>query len=108
MTIRPKTERQRLVYRALTELVPRAPYADFEPIFERAASKRLRGEAPDGAAFLSAVAHIRHRHTDYDELLEEGYDREAARHFVLDRTNEVLARWGGRRFVDDAVPEEER
>ena len=100
MPIRPTTQRQRLVHRALTELIPRAPLSDFEPIYERATAKRLRSQAPDGAAFLAATTHIRHRHTDYDDLLAEGYDRESARHFVLDDINDTLTLWGANRFVD--------
>ena len=29
--------------------------------------------------WLATVAHVRHQHTEYEKLLEEGYDRDAAR-----------------------------
>ena len=98
--MRPQTDRQRLIRRALTALVPRAPYADFAAIYERARAKRLRELAPADAAFLATSAHLRHEHTDYDELLAEGYDRDSARHFVLDDMNDTLTDWGATRFVD--------
>ncbi|TXM89282.1 DUF2293 domain-containing protein, partial [Methylobacterium sp. WL103] len=46
------------------------------------------------AARLALVAYARHVFTDYDDLLAEGYDRDSARHFVLDALNAVLAGWG--------------
>ncbi len=51
------------------------------------------------------VSYARHVFTDYDALLEEGYDQDSARHFVLDDLNAVLAEWGVRRRIgeeDDA------
>ena len=36
------------------------------------------------------MAYIRHRLTEYDSLLDEGYDPESARFFVLDEMNGVL------------------
>ena len=35
--------------------------------------------------------------TDYDELLEEGYDRDSARHFVAGEIGAILGGWGVRR-----------
>ena len=98
--MRPQTNRQRLIRQALTILVPRAPYGEFAAIYERARAARLRDLAGEDAAFLALVSHVRHEHTDYDALLEEGYDRESARHFVLDDTNAVLTEWGATRLVD--------
>ena len=43
---------------------------------------------------------MRHEHTDYDDLLAEGYDAESARHFVLDDMNEVLTGWGATKLVE--------
>ena len=51
------------------------------------------------AAWLSLTAYIRHRLTDYDELLDDGYDAESARFFVLDDMNGVLEEWGSPRRV---------
>ena len=51
------------------------------------------------AVWLAAVTHIRHARTDYDSLLAEGYDRDAARFFVIEDINTVLRRWQARRLL---------
>ncbi|MBC8129971.1 MAG: DUF2293 domain-containing protein [Rhizobiaceae bacterium] len=103
------TERQKAIARALTLTIPRAPYLDAEAIREAARARHMRGLSPDTALWLAAVAHIRHAHTDYDMLMDDGYDRDAARFFVLDEINGVLDHWGATRRLDpDAVDEEPR
>ena len=52
---------------------------------------------PEAAAWLSLVAYIRHVFTEYDDLLQQGYDEESARHFVAGDIEAVLSRWGSRR-----------
>ena len=101
------TMRQKKIAEALTATIPRAPFIDAEAIRERARSRRMRDLAPKAAVWLAAVAHVRHLHTDYDALIDEGYDRDAARFFVLDDINEVLDSWGATRRLDpDAVDED--
>ncbi len=94
------TRRRKAITEALTLLLPAAPYSDIEPIRMEAGSRHMRDLPPSIAVWLAAIAHIRHRHTDYDELLDEGYDRDAARFFVVDRTNEVLTSWRATRLLD--------
>jgi hypothetical protein len=97
------TRRNQDLRKALRELAPLTPYADSEPVLERAA-RLSRGDVSPGAAlWLALVAHVRHRHTDYDELLAEGYDRDAARHFVLEATEDALRGWGCGRRIDAAA-----
>lgn len=94
------TRRQRALRKALRDLLPLAPLADAEPIYQRALSApALRGLPPTIAVWLAATSHVRHRHTDYDALLAEGYDRDAARYFAIDATNETLTAWGATRLV---------
>jgi hypothetical protein len=95
------TERQRAVGKALTTLIPLAPYADSEPIRQAALARDMRELPPSIAVWLATVAHVRHVHTEYDSLLDEGYDRESARHFVIDAINATLTRWRATRFVSD-------
>ena len=45
------------------------------------------------------TAYIRHMFTEYDALLDDGYDVESARHFVLDAINEKLGEWGVKRRI---------
>jgi hypothetical protein len=99
MSIAP-TRRNQELRKALRALAPLIPYADSEPVLERAA-KLTRADLSVGAAlWLALVAHIRHRHTEYDALLAEGYDRDAARHFVVEETEAVLTRWGCQKRLD--------
>jgi len=65
-------------------------------------SPGLRAGSPEAAAWLSLVAYVRHVFTDYEELLRQGYDRESARFFVADASNEVLQQWGVRRRLNSA------
>lgn len=95
------TERQRAIGKALTALIPLAPYADSEPIREAALARDMRELPPSIAVWLATVAHVRHVHTEYDRLLEEGYDRDSARHFVIDAINRTLTRWRATRLVDE-------
>lgn len=95
------TERQRALRRALLALCPRVPLADAQDILAAASGGPLRALPPEIAAWLGATSHIRHRYTAYDALLDEGYDRDAARWFVLDAMNEQLAAWGSPRTVTE-------
>lgn len=96
-----RTERRRAVAKALTALIPLAPYADAEPIREAALARDMRELPPSIAVWLATVAHVRHAHTEYDRLLDEGYDRDSARHFVVDEINAVLTRWRATRLVEE-------
>lgn len=88
---------------ALRHLAPKIPSHEFGSVVDHALdSAGLRGAAPDKAAWLSLVAYARHVFTDYDELLEQGYDRDSARHFVAAEMEDVLRRWGtGRQLGED-------
>lgn len=94
------TARQRALARALTALLPMAPYADIEAIRQAAGARDMRELPPSIAVWLATVAHVRHAHTDYDRLLDEGYDRDAARFFVIDAINATLTRWRATRLLD--------
>jgi hypothetical protein len=47
----------------------------------------------ESALTLAVIAAIRHRHTQYDELLVSGVDRVTARQRIADRVEEILERW---------------
>lgn len=85
---------------ALRAIAPKIPAHEFASVCDHAMdSPGLRGATPDTAAWLSLTAYVRHVFTDYDALLEEGYDADAARFFVLDDMNAVLAAWGVSRRI---------
>nr|WP_249208857.1 DUF2293 domain-containing protein [Magnetospirillum sulfuroxidans] len=78
-----------------------AVLAPFIPAFDRAAvldlaedSPGLRKASPPAAAWLALTSHVRHLHTDYDQMRADGYDRDAARHFCAQAMAEVLHAWG--------------
>jgi hypothetical protein len=100
------TSRQRAVGKALSALLPMAPYADTEPIREAALSAKFRTLPPTIAVWLATIAHIRHEHTAYDRLLAEGYDRDSARFFVVDEINALLTNWRATRLLDPDDEEE--
>ena len=104
--MRAPTGRSRAVARALTLLLPMAPYSDIEAIRAASNDRNLRTLPPSVAVWLATVAHVRHVHTDYDGLLDEGYDRDAARFFVVDRINEVLTGWRATRLLEAEGEEE--
>ena len=86
---------------ALRRLAPKIPPHEFGAVVDHALDSRgLRNAAPETAAWLSLVAYARHMFTAYDELLTQGYDRESARHFVLDDITTTLQGWGVRRKLN--------
>jgi hypothetical protein len=92
--------RRELLESAVRVLAPRIPRHEFESVVDHALmSGGLRHATPETAAWLSMVAYIRHRFTEYDRLLDDGYDMESARFFVLDDMNARLADWGSPRRV---------
>lgn len=103
--MKPATGRQKALAKALTLLLPMAPYADIEAIRAAASEARLKTLPPSIAVWLAVVAHIRHVHTDYERLLDEGYDRDSARFFVVVAINETLTRWRATRLLDADDPD---
>ena len=83
---------------ALRHLAPGIPDHEFGAIADHAMDSRgLQNAAPETAAWLSMVSFIRHALTEYDSLLEEGYEQESARHFVANDMQAVLQEWGVKR-----------
>jgi hypothetical protein len=92
--------RREAIESAVRILAPRIPRHEFKAVTDHALGSRgLHTASPEAAAWLSLVSYIRHRLTDYDSLLDEGYDVDSARFFVLDDTNAVLEEWGSPRRV---------
>lgn len=89
------------VKKHLREMLPLIPMEGFLAIEEIADAGHLRHLPPSIRAWQAITTHARHIHTDYDALLMEGYDKESARHFVLDDINEKLSKWGCVRKLDN-------
>jgi hypothetical protein len=90
--------------RAVRERFPSAPAGAEQAIAEHACRKysgRVGRSAAakaldEEAVFLAVQAHVRHAHTDYDELLARYGDRALARHEVRARIEELLDAWSAR------------
>jgi hypothetical protein len=95
------TNRQRAIAKALTALLPMAPYADIEPIRDMALARKMRELPASVAVWIATITYVRHVHSAYDTLLAEGYDRDSARHFVIDEINETLTRWRATRLLEE-------
>ncbi|KAK4186603.1 hypothetical protein QBC35DRAFT_386842 [Podospora australis] len=87
---------------AILKLFPNIPKNELPLIIKHTLKKRSRRVGRSAVVQLhdrvklAVRAYIRHIHTDYDELLQNGTDREEARQQVWGRLNEVAGQWGGR------------
>ncbi|KAH7396099.1 hypothetical protein BKA66DRAFT_258320 [Pyrenochaeta sp. MPI-SDFR-AT-0127] len=43
---------------------------------------------------LAVIAHVRHKHTEYDALLSDGKDRDEARRLTKKKIENVMREWG--------------
>ncbi|SFB79455.1 hypothetical protein SAMN05428997_102107 [Bosea sp. CRIB-10] len=101
------TKRQQAIRKALRALVPGIPLLDAETVLALAGRAQMRALPPSTALWLALGSHVRHSHTDYDRLLAEGYERDAARYFVADAIDDVLSAWGCQRSILDEEGVEE-
>ncbi|KAH6841184.1 hypothetical protein B0I37DRAFT_386327 [Chaetomium sp. MPI-CAGE-AT-0009] len=87
---------------AIVKLFPKIPKSEVPQILKHPLKKHSRRVGRTGTVALqdrvklAVRAHIRHVHTEYDELLKRGASRLAAREKIWDRLNEVARQWGGR------------
>lgn len=95
------TKRQQAIRRALRALAPGIPLSDAEAVIALAERRHMKDLPPSTALWLALGSHVRHVHTDYERLLREGYDRDAARFFVAEDTDAVLAGWACQRSVGE-------
>ena len=92
--------RREHVAEALDRLAPRLPRFERTAVLDHAAiSRGLQTASPEEAAWLSLVSFARHTLTEYDELLADGYDQDAARHAVSAELGAILAGWGVKRTL---------
>ncbi|WP_244494784.1 DUF2293 domain-containing protein [Bosea sp. Root483D1] len=101
------TKRQQAIRKALRALVPGIPLLDAETVLALAGRAQMKALPPSTALWLALGSHVRHSHTDYDHLLAEGYERDAARFFVADAIDDVLSGWGCQRSILDEAEVEE-
>jgi hypothetical protein len=86
---------------AIREQYPACPTAEATKIAEHACRKysgrvgrtAAAKELSPEAIRLAVIAHIRHAHTDYDELLDRYADRNLARQEIRAELSVILDRW---------------
>ena len=96
-----KAKRRTELMKALRELIPLASLESFNAILDVASQGHLRHLPPSIAAWQAITTVARHQHTEYDALLADGYDADAARHFVADDIDTQLEAWGCPRRLND-------
>lgn len=104
--IKDKALRLREVRKTLKLTIPNVSLSDFQKIMVIAERSHLRHLPSPILAWRSVTTHIRHNHTEYDALLEEGYDIESAKHFVLETMNETLENWGATKRITVDEPQD--
>jgi len=90
-----------LMTEAILKLFPGCPSGEARAIAAHTAARgsgrvgrTSAGRALEAEALTAAViAAIRHKYTDYDRLLMEGYSRMDARHIIRDAVDHVVQRW---------------
>lgn len=89
------------IAQALTLLAPRTPYFDAEQIREAAAAPHMRALTAQNAVRLALLAYIRHSYTNYDELRDEGLDKDSALYWVNDQVTGKLNEWHASGLIAD-------
>lgn len=95
------TEYVRKFAEQIRECYPSCPPSEEHIIAERACEKYSGRVGRSGSAKqfdpgmidLAVWAHIRHQHTEYDLLLEQGWPREDARKAVVEVVDKILGNW---------------
>jgi hypothetical protein len=85
----------------IRDMFPGCPLSEAHAIAQHTAARgsgrvgrSAAGRALDESALqLAVVAHIRHAHTNYDELLMQGVDRVSARQSIQEPLEDVLRAW---------------
>lgn len=92
-------KRKRQLTEAIRLLLPRATLEAHRQILAAAQQGHLRHLPASIAVWQAATTVARHEYTHYDQLLAEGYEPDAARHFVLEEINGQLEAWGCSRRI---------
>lgn len=81
------------IAQALSLLAPLTPFLDAEYIRAAAAAPHMRMVSAHNAVRLSMLAYIRHTYTDYDQLRNEGLDRDSALYWIKQQVIDKLDEW---------------
>lgn len=88
------SKKQKLhIQKILGDLFCAIPYYDAEQIIVATQKPHLKHLPISIATWLATIAYIRHNYTDYDNLLQDGFEKEAARYYTTQQINETLENW---------------
>lgn len=88
------SKKQKLyVKKILTNLFFAIPYYDSEQIIKNVAKPHLKQLPSSIAVWLCVISYIRHEYTDYDNMLQNGFEKDAARHYTTQQINDILEKW---------------
>jgi hypothetical protein len=82
------------------KLFPRMPQSEKETVLRHGFKKhsgrvgRTSSLPLSRKALLAVIAHVRHRHTEYDALLDRGTNRDDARKSTREHIERLLRKWG--------------
>jgi hypothetical protein len=92
---------------ALRKRYPSMPEREAEEIASfatvRGSGRVGRSSLADDPIKAATIAHIRHTHTEYDDLLEDGYDRWSAREQVGHEIAVTYKRWESSESTDEVI-----
>lgn len=100
-----KTRRQKEMQIAIEALTPFIPYADAQVVREKANAPHLRKLPANIAIFLALTSYVRHTYTGYEDMLDQGLDRDAARYCVAEDMAEKIEDWGGSITAEELLAE---
>ncbi|KAL2123805.1 hypothetical protein VTJ04DRAFT_170 [Mycothermus thermophilus] len=95
---------------AVAEIFPSIPRQDLQCVIMHTLKKRSRRVGRTNKfslhqkVRLAVSAHVRHAHTNYEELLEQRINKLTAREIVLEKVNKVTMRWGGQPLKSPSQP----
>ena len=84
----------------LIKQFPKIPKAEKDAVLKHAFRKysgrvgRTSTTPMSRKVLFAVIAHIRHRHTNYDAMMDRGVDREKARRAIQKEVQEKLCKWG--------------
>lgn len=93
----------------LRSLFPKVPAAERELILRHGFKKHSRRVGRTASlplqkkVMLAAIAHVRHKHTEYDALLRAGEARDVARKATWKRIEGMIREWGCSQGRQEAV-----
>lgn len=86
-------------HKLLREMFPAISMLDILSIAKLCRNKKFNKLPPSITCWLCSISYIRHNYTEYDTLLQDGYDQETARYYTIDCINNKLEQWQSKKLL---------